>query len=71
MVRILSAGTYFARVVTGTRPPASLVLDVALPVGVHTGMEVARLLPGGGLAANQAVAGARLGVSRPRQPHRP
>ena len=63
VVRILSAGTYFARVVTGTRPPASLVLDVALPAGVHTGMEVARLLPGGGLAANQAVAGARLGVT--------
>ena len=55
VVRILSAGTYFAAVLTGTRPPASLVLDVALPVGVHTGMEVARLLPGGGVAANQAV----------------
>ncbi len=48
VVRILSAGTYYARLVTGTRPPASLVLDVALPAGVHTGMEVARLLPGGG-----------------------
>ena len=31
VVRILSAGTYFARVATSTRPPASLVLDVALP----------------------------------------
>ena len=64
VVRILSAGTYYARVVTGTRAtPASLVLDVTLPAGVHTGMEVARLTPGGGTAANQAVAGVRLQVA--------
>ena len=63
VVRILSAGTYFARVVTGTRAPATIVLDTSLPAGVHLGMQVARLLPGGGAAVNQSVVGTRLGVT--------
>lgn len=63
VVRLLSGGTYFARLVTGTRPAASIVIDTPLPAGVHTGMQVARLLPGGVVANNQAVDGARLGVA--------
>ena len=63
VVRIFSGGTAFARLVTATRPPASLVLDTSLPAGVHLGIQVARLLPGGGTAAAQAVAGTRLGVT--------
>ncbi|MEA2932151.1 MAG: hypothetical protein QOI56_936, partial [Actinomycetota bacterium] len=59
-VRILSGGTYFARAVEGTRAPESLVLDVPLPAGLNTGMEVARLVAGGGSSAGQTSTGDRV-----------
>lgn len=63
VARILSGGSYFARTVTSTQAPASLVLDAPLPAGVHLDMQVARLLPSGETAANQAAVGARLSVT--------
>jgi YD repeat-containing protein len=66
VVRLLTAGFYVARLVTGTRtaPTAELVLDTSMPPGVHTAMEVARLTASGESSApGQAVTGARLGVT--------
>ena len=45
VVRIRSGGSSFARTVAEVRAPVELRLDEPLPVGAHTGLEVARLVP--------------------------